>query len=97
LVAPQVQHGGVLQQLWDAPWRCSWLFAVPAAVYALQNNLLLLAVSRLDAPTFLVLSQAKVLTTAGFSVLLLGRRLHPVRWCVRARQHAHGCYACLRA
>ena len=63
-------------------WRASFLFAPPAAVYAVQNNLLLVAARALDPPTFLVLSQCKILTTAGFSLALLGRRLHRVRWCV---------------
>ena len=81
--APQADSGRALAQLRAAPWRRSWLFAVPAAVYALQNNMLLVAVRRLDPPTFLVLSQAKIMTTAGFSVALLGRRLHRVRWCAR--------------
>lgn len=74
------------------------LFAPPAAVYALQNNLLIAAARVLDPPTFLVLSQAKILTTAAFSVALLGRRLHRVRWAaltllltgVALVQHAHG-------
>ncbi len=79
----QAERGRALAELRAAPWRRSWLFAVPAAVYALQNNLLLAAVRRLDPPTFLVLSQAKIMTTAGFSVALLGRRLHRVRWCAQ--------------
>lgn len=75
----------------------SLLFALPAAVYALQNNLLLVAARALDPPTFLVLSQFKILTTAAFSVALMGRRLHRVRWCalllliegVALVQHSH--------
>ena len=50
-------------------------------MYALQNNLLLVAARALDPPTFLLLSQFKILTTASFSLALLGRRLHRVRWC----------------
>ena len=84
----QADRGRAIAELRAAPWRRSWLFAVPAAVYALQNNLLLIAVRRLDPPTFLVLSQAKIMTTAGFSVALLGRRLHRVRWCVRRARAA---------
>jgi drug/metabolite transporter (DMT)-like permease len=81
----QAERGRAGAELRAAPWRRSWLFAVPAAVYALQNNLLLAAVRRLDPPTFLVLSQVKILTTAAFSVALLGRRLHRVRWCAARR------------
>jgi hypothetical protein len=67
--------------LWrGGAWRSSLLFAPPAAVYAVQNNLLLVAARALDPPTFLLLSQFKILTTASFSLALMGRRLHRVRW-----------------
>lgn len=49
---------------------------VPAFVYNVQNNLIIYCLSHLDAPTYQVLAQLKLLTTAGFSVLFLGKRLH---------------------
>jgi len=56
------------------------LLAIPASLYVLQNNLLILALTNLDAGTYQVTYQLKILTTAGCSVLLLGRRLTPRQW-----------------
>ena len=54
--------------------------AVPAFVYVVQNNLLYLAVGNLPAATFQVTYQIKLLTTALFSVTMLGRRLSVRQW-----------------
>ena len=54
--------------------------AVPAALYTVQNNLQYFAVSNLEAATFQLLSQLKILTTALFSVLLLGKTLKAAQW-----------------
>jgi solute carrier family 35 (UDP-sugar transporter), member A1/2/3 len=53
---------------------------VPAALYAVQNNLLYAALSNLDATTFQVTYQLKILTTALFSVAMLGKKLTLVKW-----------------
>ena len=54
--------------------------AVPALLYLVQNNLIFFAMGRVDAPTFQVLYQSKVVLTAVLSVLLLGRRLRTRQW-----------------
>jgi UDP-sugar transporter A1/2/3 len=53
------------------PWRMSF----PAVLYFVQNTLGFIALVHLSAPMFSVLSQLKILTTAAFSYVLLGRDL----------------------
>lgn len=48
---------------------------VPAFLYAVQKNLLYVAISNLDAAVFQVAYQGKILTTALFSVIVLGKRM----------------------
>lgn len=47
--------------------------AVPAGLYVAQNNLNYVAISNLDGPTFQLLYQLKILTTALFSVFMLNK------------------------
>ncbi|KAJ1446009.1 nucleotide-sugar transporter-domain-containing protein [Pelagophyceae sp. CCMP2097] len=60
--------------------RNSDVLIVPATLYAVQNNLQYVAASNLEPAIFQLLYQMKLLTTALFSVLLLGRRLKALQW-----------------
>ncbi|ORY01481.1 nucleotide-sugar transporter [Basidiobolus meristosporus CBS 931.73] len=53
---------------------------IPSGLYAVQNNLLFIALSNLEAVTFQISYQLKILSTALFSVSLLGTRLSRNRW-----------------
>ncbi|KAL1915886.1 uncharacterized protein VTP21DRAFT_6274 [Calcarisporiella thermophila] len=53
---------------------------IPAGLYALQNNLLYVAISNLETATFQVTYQLKILSTAVFSVVLLGRSISRGKW-----------------
>ena len=54
--------------------------SVPSLLYTVQNNLLYYALSHLDAATFQVGYQVKILTTAVFSVMMLGKRISGAQW-----------------
>ena len=69
------QSGGALlselkRHVLESPWEMLKL-CVPSLLYTIQNNLLYLALSKLDAATYQVCYQLKILTTAVFSALLL--------------------------
>ena len=54
--------------------------SVPALCYTVQNNLLFVALSNLDPPTYQVCYQMKTITTAGFAYLLLSKTLSLSQW-----------------
>jgi len=52
-------------------WRGVCKMLVPAGLYLFQNNILFIAISNLDAGVYQVTYQLKILTTAGFHVIML--------------------------
>jgi len=67
------------EEIFDKPKETLKL-GVPACLYTFQANLLYLAISNLDAATFQVTYQLKILTTAFFSVAMLGKQLSSTKW-----------------
>ncbi|CAM9566023.1 unnamed protein product [Ectocarpus sp. 8 AP-2014] len=67
------------EDVWEKPVELLKM-AVPACLYVVQNNLNYVAISNLDGPTFQLLYQLKILTTALFSVVMLKRVLHMKQW-----------------
>ncbi|KAG0048182.1 hypothetical protein BGZ83_006812 [Gryganskiella cystojenkinii] len=55
-------------------------FAVPGAIYFFNNNLTFVLLSLMPAPTYVVLSNLKILTTGLFSYLFLHRLLTTPQW-----------------
>ena len=78
------QYGpGAIGQIWRSvfvAWKDTALVMVPALLYLVQNNLLYVAASHLDAATCQVAYQLKLLTTAFFTVTLLKRQISLRRW-----------------
>jgi len=54
----------------------SWKMAIPASLYTLANSLQYVGISNLDAATFQVVYQLKIIVTAVFSVIVLGRSIN---------------------
>ncbi len=62
-----------LLKLWS-PKQWIAVSSLPAVLYAIQNNLALMAYTNLDSVTFNVLNQTKTISAAFWCYLLLGRR-----------------------
>nr|XP_058953925.1 UDP-N-acetylglucosamine transporter-like isoform X2 [Pocillopora verrucosa] len=71
--------GQLREEIYDKPWETLKL-AVPSGLYTIQNNLLFVALSNLDAATYQVTYQLKILTTALFSVCMLHKKLGVLKW-----------------
>mmetsp|Transcript_18470 Transcript_18470/g.28978 ORF Transcript_18470/g.28978 Transcript_18470/m.28978 type:complete len:386 (-) Transcript_18470:129-1286(-) len=67
------------KHIWASPYDLIKL-CVPSFLYTIQNNLLYLALTNLDAASYQVLYQLKILTTAIFSATMLGRRFSAMKW-----------------
>ncbi|XP_041474528.1 CMP-sialic acid transporter-like isoform X1 [Lytechinus variegatus] len=53
---------------------------IPSIIYALQNNLAFVALSNLDAATYQITYQLKIITTAMFMVVMIGKKINPMQW-----------------
>lgn len=69
----------IKDEIYSKPHDTSKL-AIPSGLYAVQNNLLFLALSYLNAATYQVTYQLKILTTALFSVFILGKTIEKHQW-----------------
>ena len=54
--------------------------SVPGGLFTIQNNLTFLALSYMDAGSFQVMSQLKILTTCLMSYLMLNTKLDKYKW-----------------
>ncbi|KAK0710242.1 nucleotide-sugar transporter-domain-containing protein [Lasiosphaeria miniovina] len=80
-LAPQTPVTVIFEQIYNSVFSGDgWKLAIPAVLYTLENTLQYVALSNLDAVHFQVLYQLKILTTAFFMVVLLGRNLGFRRW-----------------
>ncbi|CAK7240558.1 MAG: UDP-galactose transporter Gms1 [Sporothrix thermara] len=80
-LAPQTPATVLFEQIYNQVFSSdSWKLAIPATLYTLQNTLQYVALSNLDPVHFQILYQLKILSTAFFSVALLGRSLTTKRW-----------------
>ncbi|CBY23860.1 unnamed protein product [Oikopleura dioica] len=71
--------GHIKEEIFDKPMDTIKV-AVPAFIYTVQNNLLYVSISNLPAAVFQVSYQLKILTTAMFSITMLGRSLIRTQW-----------------
>ncbi|OAA57127.1 udp-galactose transporter [Niveomyces insectorum RCEF 264] len=80
-LAPHTPATVLFEQIYNSVFSGdSWKLAIPATLYTLQNTLQYAALENLNPVHFQVLYQLKIISTAFFSVLLLGRSLSTKRW-----------------
>ena len=70
---------GTLSSAWEKPNE-ALKTSVPALLYLVQNNLQYVAVGYLDAATYTVSYQSKVIWSGMLSMVLLGRKLGAHKW-----------------
>ncbi|KAJ8613563.1 hypothetical protein CTAYLR_002212 [Chrysophaeum taylorii] len=74
-----LREQGSIGSAWEHP-REALKTSVPALLYLVQNNLQYVAVTYLDAATYTVSYQTKIVWSGALSVALLGRRLSKHKW-----------------
>lgn len=79
-VSDAKSFGAMLKRDLIDNWKDTAMLGVPGCLYLFQNNIIFIALSHLDAATFQVTYQLKILTTAMFSVILLGKKLSFQKW-----------------
>ncbi|KAK3987108.1 nucleotide-sugar transporter-domain-containing protein [Cladorrhinum sp. PSN332] len=80
-LAPQTPATVLLEQVYNSVFSGDgWKLAIPAVLYTFENTLQYVALGNLDPVHFQVLFQLKIITTAVFMVVLLGRTLGIRRW-----------------
>ncbi|CAH8510897.1 unnamed protein product [Schistosoma turkestanicum] len=57
------------------------LVSIPGMIYTIQNNLLFVGYSNLDAVSFQISYQLKIFTTAIFFRIILSKHLSRIQWC----------------
>ncbi|GAA6022753.1 hypothetical protein JCM8202_002765 [Rhodotorula sphaerocarpa] len=67
----------LVEEIFGPDW---WIMAVPAVLFAIQNNLLYVAARTLSVPVFQVLLQLRPPITAVCVVFMLGRRITVLQW-----------------
>ncbi|KAI8635520.1 nucleotide-sugar transporter-domain-containing protein [Xylariaceae sp. FL1651] len=80
-LAPSTPATVMFQQIYNSVFTGDgWKLAIPATLYTLQNTLQYVAVGNLDPIHYQILLQLKILTTALFTVTMLGRSLSSKKW-----------------
>ncbi|KAI1419854.1 nucleotide-sugar transporter-domain-containing protein [Xylaria sp. FL1777] len=80
-LAPSTPATVLFQQIYNSVFKGDgWKLAIPAMLYTLQNTLQYIAVENLDPVHYQVILQLKILTTAIFTVIILGRSLSYKKW-----------------
>lgn len=68
------------EQILERPASDSLKVLVPAVLYVIQNSLVYIGLSNLEAPVFISLQQGKIITTAFVSVIMLKRSYNLRQW-----------------